>query len=96
MTPEFHREIGIPRVAAIEYPYGRPIGQVNDVDGQREVLQGVLSYMEKTNRPGQICHLPFTWPEEPKHAKWQPPEMSPIVNLYLDDIKKAGHAAKRK
>ena len=96
MTPEFHREIGIPRVVAIEYPYGRPIGQVNDVDGQREVLQGVLSFMEKTNRPGQICHLPFTWPEEPKHAKWQPPEISPIVNLHLDDIKKAGQAAKRK
>lgn len=38
MTPEFNREIGIPRVAAIEYPYGRTVGQVDDVDGQRQVL----------------------------------------------------------
>ena len=96
MTPEFHREIGIPRVVAIEYPYGRPVGQVNDVDGQRTVLQAALSFMEKADRPGEICHLPFTWLEEPKLTKWQPPEISPIVNLYLDEIKKAGHAAKRK
>ena len=38
MTPEFTRQIGIPRVVAIEYPYGRPIGQVHDVPGQRDVL----------------------------------------------------------
>ena len=25
-TPEFNREIGFPRVAAIEYPYGRVVG----------------------------------------------------------------------
>ena len=96
MTPEFHREIGIPRVAAIEYPYGRPVGQVNDVDGQRRVLEKTLSFMERADSPGEVCHLPFSWPEEPKLTKWQPPEISPIVNLYLDDIKKAGHAAKRK
>ena len=58
MTPEFHREIGIPRVAAIEYPYGRPVGQVNDVEGQRMVLREALSFMEKADHPGEVCHLP--------------------------------------
>ena len=96
MTPEFHREIGIPRVAAIEYPYGRPVGQVHDAKGQRRVLREALSFMEKADCPGEVCHLPFSWPEEPKLTKWQPPEISPIVKLYLDEIKKAGHAAKRK
>ncbi len=96
MTPEFHREIGIPRVAAIEYPYGRPVGQVNDFEGQRTVLQETLSFMEKAENPGEVCHLPFTWPEEPKLTKWQPPEISPIVNLFLDEIKKAGAATKTK
>ena len=96
MTPEFHREIGIPRVAAIEYPYGRPIGRVNDIEGQRSVLQEALSFMEKADHPGKVFQLPFTWPEEPKHTKWQPPEISPIVNLFLDEIKKAGAAMKRK
>jgi hypothetical protein len=96
MTPEFHREIGIPRVAAIEYPYGRTVGQVDDVEGQRKVLLKVLSFLEKASQPGEVCHLPFTWPEAPKHTKWQPPEISPIIKLYLDEIKKIGAAAKKK
>jgi len=90
MTPEFSREVGIPRVAAIEYPYGRTVGEVNDSDGQRKVLLAALSFLEKAQTPGQICHLPFTWPEEPKHTKWQPPEISPIIKLYLDEIKAFG------
>ena len=52
--------------------------------------------MEKAENPGEVCHLPFTWPEEPKLTKWQPPEISPIVKLFLKEIKMAGAAAKRK
>jgi hypothetical protein len=95
MTPEFTREVGIPRVAAIEFPYGRPVGQVGDVAGQRRVLMKALSFMESAKIPGQICHLPFSWPEEPKHTKWHPPEISPIIKIFLDEIKKAGAAAKK-
>ena len=89
-TPEFHREVGIPRVAAIEHPYGRPVGQVNDQDGQRQVLVEALSVFEKAKSPGQVFNLPFTWPEEPKHTDWQPPEISPIIKLYLEEIKALG------
>ena len=96
MTPEFNREIGIPRVAAIGYPYGRTVGQVDDVEGQRQVLLKALSFLENAVNPGQECHLPFTWPEEPKDAKWHPPEISPIIKLYLTEIKKMGAEAKRK
>ena len=90
MTPEFNREVGIPRVAAIEYPYGRTVGEVNDSAGQRKVLLAALSFLERAQTPGEICHLPFTWPEEPKNTKWQPPEISPIIKLYLDEIKALG------
>ena len=95
MTPEFHREVGVPRVAAIEYPYGRPVGQVHDSAGQRKVLLETLSFMESAHKPGQVFHLPFTWPEEPKNTKWHPPEISPIVKLFLEEIKKAGADARR-
>ncbi len=91
-TPEFHKLMGVPRTAAIEYPYGRPVGQVGDKDGQRAVLLAILSVLEKANRPGETVHLPFTWSEQPKDAKWQPPEMSPLIKLYLDDIKAARRA----
>jgi hypothetical protein len=88
-TPEFHKMVGIPRSAAIEYPYGRPMGQVGDRDGQRQVLLETLSVLEKAQEPGEIRHLPFIWPEEPKNAKWQPPEMSPLIKLYVDEIRAA-------
>jgi hypothetical protein len=88
-TYEFHRVVGIPRSAAIEYPYGRTVGQVGDREGQRQVLLAALSLFEKARKPGEVDHLPFTWPEEPKETKWQPSEISPIVKLQLDDIKKA-------
>ena len=95
-TPEFHRQVGIPRVAAIEYPYGRTVGQVHDQDGQRNVLKAALSVLENARVPGQITHLPFTWPEEPREVDWQPPEMSPIVRVNLDEIKRLGAEARKK
>jgi hypothetical protein len=95
VSPEFNREIGIPRVAAIEYPYGRPVGQVNDDEGQRKVLLEALSALEKAQEPGQVFHLPFEWPEEPKETKWHPPVASPIIKLYLDEIRKAGAEARK-
>jgi hypothetical protein len=63
---------------------------VDDSNGQRKVLLAALSFLETAQTPGQICNLPFTWPEEPKHTKWQPPEISPIIKLYLDEIKAFG------
>ncbi len=88
-THDFHRAVGIPRSAAIEYPYGRPVGQVDDRKGQREVLLATLSCLEQASKPGEIYHLPYTRPTEPKETHWHPPEMSPIIKMYLDDIKKA-------
>jgi hypothetical protein len=95
MTPEFHREIGIPRMAAIEYPYGRTVGQVHDKDGQRNVLLEALAVLEKAQQPGQVFHLAFEWPEEPKKTNWHPPEMAPSVKLFLEEIKKAGAEARK-
>jgi hypothetical protein len=95
MTPEFHREIGIPRVAAIEYPYGRPVGRVHDREGQRAVLREALGVLERASQPGEIFHLPFVWPEEPKKTDWHPPEMSPLIKMYLEEIKEAGAEARR-
>ncbi len=95
-TYEFHRAVGIPRSAAIEYPYGRPIGQVGDRERQRQVLLKTLEVLEKAEKPGEVWHLAFAWPEEPKATDWQPPEMSPLIKFYLEDIKKARQAEAEK
>jgi hypothetical protein len=64
------------------------VGEVNDKEGQRAVLKEALAVLEKAGTPGQVFHLPFSWPEEPKDAKWHPPEISPMVKLMLDEIRK--------
>jgi hypothetical protein len=69
------------------------VGQVGDREGQRKVLLNALSVFEKAKKPGEVWHLAFTWPEEPKKADWQPPEMSPLIRYYLEDIKKARQKA---
>jgi len=72
------------------------VGEVNDIEGQRKVLLEALSVFEKAQEPGQVFHLPYTWPEEPKNTKWHPPGISPIVKLQLEEIKKAGAKARAK
>ena len=95
MTPEFNREIGMPRIAAIEYPYGRVVGDVNDAEGQKHVLMEALSVLDAAENPGEVVHLPYTWPENPRDTKWHPPEASPIIKMYLEAIKKAGSEARK-
>ncbi len=87
-VPEFHNAVGIPRSAAIAYPFGRPVGEVHDQQGQRDVLREAIAMLETADTPGEIRHLPFVWPETPKETNWQPPEISPIIKANLDVIKK--------
>jgi D-proline reductase (dithiol) PrdB len=77
----FQRLVGMPRVAAIEHPFGRPYGDVGDAETQRAVLRAALGVFESAREPGHIEHLPFVWHEEPADTKWHPAEPSPIIAL---------------
>lgn len=73
--------IGMPRVAAIEHPFGRPYGDVGDAETQEAVLRAALHLFETAQTPGTVEHLPFRWHEDPKQTKWHPAEPSPIIAL---------------
>jgi hypothetical protein len=75
------RRVGMPRVAAIEHPFGRPYGDVGDADTQRAVLRTALRVFETAKEPGHIEHLPFVWHEDPADTKWHPAEPSPIIAM---------------
>lgn len=77
----YQKLVGMPRVAAIEHPFGRPYGDVGDADTQRAVLRAALRVFETAKQPGHVEHLPFTWHEDPKDTKWHPAEPSPIIAL---------------
>jgi hypothetical protein len=46
MIPEFTASVGAPRVAGIDYPFGRPMGLPGDQAGQRALAVAL------TSRPG--------------------------------------------
>jgi hypothetical protein len=77
----YQRLVGMPRVAAIEHPFGRPYGDVGDTSTQRAVLLAALDVFARAEAPGHIEHLPFSWHEPPEETRWHPAEPSPIIAL---------------
>jgi D-proline reductase (dithiol) PrdB len=84
----YQRLVGMPRVAAIEYPFARPYGDVDDADGQRAVLRAALGVFEAAVEPGHVEHLTFRWPEDQQETKWHPAEPSPIIAMMKKARKK--------
>lgn len=85
----YQRIVGMPRVAAIEHPFGRPYGDVGDVETQRRVLLAALRIAESDLEPGAVVHLPFRWHQPPGETKWHPLEPSPIIAL-INQARKGG------
>jgi len=83
MMPAYQRSVGAPRVVAVAHPFGRPYGDVGDAQRQRAVLRAALHVLDTARAPGEVTHLPFEWPEDPKSVKWGPDEPSPIVAMML-------------
>ena len=69
MIPELTRAVGVPRLAGISYPMGRPLGRPGDADGQRAVLRATLELLATARGPGSYVELPFEWPESPAQAR---------------------------
>ena len=75
----FQQAIHMPRVAAIEHPFGRPYGDVGDAVTQSAVLQAALAVFKRATVPGHVEHLPFGWHEDPRQTKWHPLEPAPVI-----------------
>ncbi len=88
MIWRYQNLVGMPRVAAIEHPFGRPYGDVGDTKTQSAVLRAGLAVFEQASEPGHVEHLQFRWHEDPKETKWHPAEPSPIIALLNSRRKK--------
>jgi len=80
-TYDFHRTVGIPRSAAIEYPLRKACGTGGRPGRHRKVSAETLEVSRKGQKTREVWHLPFTWPEEPKKTDWQPPEIFLIAKI---------------
>jgi hypothetical protein len=83
MIPDLTRAVGVPRLAGIGYPMGRPLGNPHDADGQRAVLRATLEILSRATGPDTYVELPFVWPESPAQARNASKDIppSPIVQL---------------
>jgi hypothetical protein len=83
MIPDLTRAVGVPRLAGISYPMGRPLGRPHDSDGQRAVLRSILELLAAARAPDTYIELPFVWPESPAQARNASKDLPPppIVEL---------------
>ena len=83
MIPDLTRAVGVPRLAGISYPMGRPLGRPHDADGQRAVLRATLELLASASGPDTYLELPFKWPESPAQARNASKDLAPppIVEL---------------
>ena len=106
MIPDLTRAVGVPRLAGISYPMGRPLGGPHDSDGQRLVLRAMLELLAVAQGPDAYVELPFVWPESPAQARnasrdLPPPPIAELltrkpwlaVNLYRGRIPQQASAA---
>jgi len=75
--PDLTSAVSVPRLAALEHPFGQIVGRPGDREGQRAVLAAALEALEDMKVPGSVTHLPFEWTGPEKNA--QPQEPPPIV-----------------
>lgn len=85
MIPDLTRAVGVPRLAGLSYPFGRPLGQPHDADGQRAVLRATLDVLATASAPDAYVELPFVWPESPAQARNASRDVppAPIVELLI-------------
>lgn len=78
MIPELTASAGVPRLAAIEHPFGMTLGLPGDTVRQLAVLRGALRALVEISQPGEVVHLPFEW-DSTQNLNTDPPEMPPIA-----------------
>jgi len=78
--PDLTTAVGVPRLAAIEHPFGQLVGRPGDAERQRAVLRGALEAVKEITVPGSVKHLPFEWAGTAKEAQAGPPQPPPIVS----------------
>jgi hypothetical protein len=80
MMPELTASVGVPRIAAIEHPFGLTLGLPGDAARQLAVLRATLRALEGASQPGTVVHLPFDWNSSEK-LNLYPPELPPIARF---------------
>ncbi len=76
--PWVSEKIGVPRAAAVEFPFGMIYGHPGEREMQLAILRAMLDLAETADTAGTMVELPYEWPEEDfKKRDWFPEEPTP-------------------
>ena len=75
------KRVGFPRLAAIEFPIGRPLGDAGQHDLHRRILEDTLRVFETAREPGWVEPLPYRWHEPPEKTTWLPDPPPPFLQV---------------
>ena len=64
MYKEMAEKVRPPRVAHVRFPFGRPLGEPNNPDQHRVVIEDALRILETATDPGTVVSLPYRWRRE--------------------------------
>lgn len=87
MLPDIAERFRLPRIVAVEFPFGHPFGMPHDQEMQKAVGLAALCLYERRDLPARN-DVPIVWPVEWKVAyrEWQPKEAAPIVTYLKNQI----------
>jgi hypothetical protein len=93
MVPFLAEASGSPRIVAVEFPFGHPLGHAHNRDEQFAVIRAALQALREAERPNTVVELPFEWPDFDQWKKaWHPPEPSPIVAFLRERARRDAEA----
>ena len=78
--PDLTAAVGVPRLVAVEYPFGQIVGKPGDKPGQTAVLRATLEAVATMQAPGSITHLPYEWAGSTKEIR---AALEPPITSYL-------------
>jgi hypothetical protein len=78
-VPDLTVAVGVPRVVALEHPFGRTLGEPGDVDGQMAALRAIFQAACAMDRPVSVEHLPSRWQGSGPLSGSHPPVPPPIA-----------------
>ncbi len=64
MYKELLPKLQVPRVVHVRFPFGRPMGEPNNPDQHRVILEDALHVLETATEPGTVVELPYGWRRE--------------------------------
>lgn len=87
MLPDVAERFRLPRIVAVEFPFGHPFGVPHNREMQRTVAFAALSLYQQVDFPVRR-DVPIVWPVDWKTAyrAWQPTEPAPIIAYLKNQV----------